>query len=138
VSTDEVRALVERGGIVLVDVLPRPPKPKGLKEGTIWRPQPRRNIPGSVWLPNTGFGALSPEYEAYFRENLARLTGNDKAKPVLFYCQRDCWMSWNAAKRAIAAGYTKGYWYPEGTDGWQSAGQPLEAIEPVPLPKTGG
>ncbi len=133
VSTQEVRALVEKGGAVLVDVLPRPPKPKGLKKGTIWRPPPRRNIPGSVWLPNTGFGALSPEYEAYFRQNLARLTDNDKARPVLFYCLKDCWMSWNAAKRAIADGYTKVYWYPEGTDGWRGAGLALQPIEPIPL-----
>ena len=130
--------MIGAGEVVLVDVLPRPPKPKGLKEGTIWRPPPRRDIPGSVWLPNTGFGALSPEYEAYFHENLARLTGNDKSKPVLFYCLRNCWMSWNAAKRAIADGYTRVYWYPDGTDGWKAAGQPLEDIEPVPLPKGGG
>ena len=31
----------------------------------------------------------------------AALTGDDKAQPVLFFCLQDCWMSWNAAKRAL-------------------------------------
>jgi PQQ-dependent catabolism-associated CXXCW motif protein len=51
----------------------------------------------------------------------------------LFYCLRDCWMSWNAAKRAIALGYTVA-WYPDGTDGWQDAGLPLSAAVPAPRP----
>ncbi len=131
VSTEAVKALIGNGGAVLVDVLPRPPKPEGLKDGTIWRPTPRYNIPGSAWLPNTGFGALSEAAEHYFEDNLARLTGSDKKRAVVIYCQADCWMSWNAAKRAISYGYEKVYWYPEGTDGWLAAGLPTEKSEPV-------
>ena len=55
--------------------------------------------------------------------------------PLLFYCLKDCWMSWNAAKRAIALGYRHVYWFPEGTDGWTEAGGTLQAgapAEPVP------
>ena len=121
----------------MIDVLPRPPRPENLKAGTIWRPRPRNNIPGSVWLPNTGFGALPPAIEAYFQDNLRRLTADDKARQLLFYCQANCWMSWNAAKRAIAYGYSHVYWYPEGTDGWTAAGLPTERAEPVPLAKPG-
>ena len=130
VSTKEVEALV--GSVVLIDVLPRPPKPAGLKEGTVWRPRPRSNIPGSVWLPNTGLGVLPIRVEAYFRDNLARLTGGDVTRKLVFYCLADCWMSWNAAKRALAYGYAQVYWYPEGTDGWAAAGLPLAPCEPVP------
>lgn len=130
VSTKEVEALV--GSVVLIDVLPRPPKPAGLKEGTVWRPRPRSNIPGSVWLPNTGLGVLPISVEAYFRDNLARLTGGDVTRKLVFYCLADCWMSWNAAKRALAYGYAQVYWYPEGTDGWAAAGLPLAPSEPVP------
>ena len=39
-------------------------------------------------------------------------------------------MSWNAARRAIAMGYTSVAWYPDGTDGWSQAGQPLQPHEP--------
>src|SRR5262245_3255651 len=110
------------------------PKPKNLPPGTIWRDKPRLNIPGRTWLPDTGYGALAPATEAYLATGLATLSGGDRARPIVIYCQRDCWMSWNAAKRALASGYTNIIWYPEGTDGWQDAGLPLEAAQPVPRP----
>ncbi len=132
VSVETARELVERREAVLIDVLPRPPRPKGLPEGTIWRPTPRYNIPGSVWLPNTGFGALSDHVEHYFRNSLERLTENDKSRKVLFYCLADCWMSWNAAKRAISYGYRSVYWFPEGTDAWTALGLPTDRSEPEP------
>ncbi|MDH3475576.1 MAG: PQQ-dependent catabolism-associated CXXCW motif protein [Rhodospirillales bacterium] len=132
VSAEEVKSLMDRGGLVLIDVLPRPPKPKVLPEGTIWQPRPRHNIPGSVWLPNTGFGALAADTESYFRDNLERLTQGDKGRRLLFYCLADCWMSWNAAKRAISYGYSRVHWFPEGTDAWIAAGYPTEKSEPEP------
>ncbi len=132
VSVERVRELVESGDVVLIDVLPRPPKPEGLKPGTIWRPTPRYNIPGSVWLPNTGFGALSDHADGYLRDALERLTQHDKSRGILFYCLADCWMSWNAAKRAIAYGYEIVYWFPEGTDAWTAQGFPTERSEPEP------
>ena len=134
VSTDEAMALWKSNKIIFIDVLPRPPRPKQLGEGTIWRPKKRQNIPNSVWLANVGFGVLNPELEAYFRNNLAALTHGDKATPILIYCLADCWMSWNAAKRAVAFGYKSVYWYPEGTDGWSASGGRLERSEPMPTP----
>ena len=97
-----------------------------------WRPAPRSDIPGSVWLPGTGFGELAPETLRYFERGLARATANDKAKPLVFYCLANCWMSWNAAKRSLELGYTQVFWYPDGTDGWASANHPLEPREPEP------
>ncbi len=132
VSAETARALAEGGEVVLIDVMPRPPKPQGLKPGTIWRPRPRYNIPGSIWLPNTGYGALSDHVEGYFRDALARLTRNDKTQGILFYCLADCWMSWNAAKRAISYGYESVYWFPEGTDAWTALGLPTAKSEPEP------
>lgn len=134
ISTEQAQRLHEFGSVIFVDVLPRPPKPKNLPEGTLWRDRPRRNIPGSVWLANVGFGALNPESEAYYRDNLERLTEGDNSAPMVIYCQANCWMSWNAAKRALAYGYSRVYWYPDGTDGWQAAGGDLEDSTPVPMP----
>jgi PQQ-dependent catabolism-associated CXXCW motif protein len=131
-ATDEAEAVWRAGRAVFVDVLPRPPKPQNLPEGTIWRDKPRLNIPGSVWLPDTGYGTLADATEGYLREGLAHATGGDKAKPLVIYCQADCWMSWNAAKRALSYGYTNVAWYPEGTDGWQRAGLPVEDSQPAP------
>src|ERR1700741_1598504 len=48
----------ERSG-VFIDVLPRPRKPANLPEGTVWRDKPRPDIPGSIWLPDTGYGKLA-------------------------------------------------------------------------------
>lgn len=124
-----------RPDIVLIDVLPAPRKPKELRPGAIWIPKARRNVPGSVWLPNTGYGVLPVEEEEYFRSGLRRLTDGDRARPLVFYCLADCWMSWNAAKRALSWGYTSVYWYPDGTDGWAAAGLPL--LDAVPEPRTG-
>lgn len=132
ISTAEARRRLDSGAI-FVDVLPRPPKPAGLPKDTIWRDRPRYDIPGSVWLPNVGFGAINPEVDAYFRDNLARLTGGDKNTELVIYCLADCWMSWNAAKRALSYGYTRVFWFPEGSDGWQAEGGELRKTAPVPM-----
>lgn len=124
-----------RNGAVFVDVLPRPPKPDNLPEGTIWREPSRLNIPGSIWLPNTGYGELAPPTEDYLRNGLTRATGGNRSKTLVIYCLKDCWMSWNAAKRAMTFGYSDVAWYPEGTDGWENAGLPLEESEPEPYPE---
>jgi PQQ-dependent catabolism-associated CXXCW motif protein len=134
IHTQEAEALWTAKAAVFVDVLPRPPKPKNLPAGTIWRDKKRQNIPGSMWLPNVGYGGLPPAMDAYFREALARATGGDTGKALVFYCLTDCWMSWNAAKRAMEYGYGKVLWYPEGTDGWEQELLPVEKSTPEPLP----
>jgi PQQ-dependent catabolism-associated CXXCW motif protein len=117
---------------VFIDVLPRAPKPPNLPAGTVWRDKPRLNIPGSVWLPDTGYGKLAAATEDYFRAGLARASGGNKATLLVIYCQADCWMSWNAAKRALSYGYPNVAWYPEGTDGWEWAHLPLAESQPEP------
>ncbi len=132
IDTARAFALWDSKGAVFIDALPHAPKPEGLPKNAVWREQPRLDIPGSVWLPDTGFGALSEATQRYFERGLAAATGADKTKPIVFYCLADCWMSWNAAKRAMALGYAYVSWYPEGTDGWSAAKHPLEARTPFP------
>ncbi|WP_407188464.1 PQQ-dependent catabolism-associated CXXCW motif protein [Bradyrhizobium centrosematis] len=134
-TTAEAEAIWRAKSGAFVDVLPRPPKPKNLPEGTVWRDAPRRNIPGSVWLPDTGYGSLPPAMEDYFQRGLARVSGGDKAALLVIYCLADCWMSWNAAKRALTYGYSNVAWYPDGTDGWERAKLPTDAAEPEPRPE---
>ena len=131
-ATGQAEEIWRSGSAAFVDVLPRPPKPPNLPAGTIWRDRPRFNIPGSIWLPDTGYGALAPATEDYLRNGLARASGGNNAKLLVFYCQADCWMSWNAAKRALSYGYSNVAWYPEGTDGWQRANLPLADSQPEP------
>jgi PQQ-dependent catabolism-associated CXXCW motif protein len=134
VATEEAEAIWRAGTAAFIDVLPQPPKPPNLPEGTIWRDKPRHNIPGSGWLPDTGYGTLAAATEDYLREGLARASGGDRAKLLVIYCQADCWMSWNAAKRALTYGYSNVAWYPEGTDGWERANLPVEESQPQPRP----
>jgi PQQ-dependent catabolism-associated CXXCW motif protein len=117
-----------------IDVLPRPPRPRNLPEGTLWRDKPRANIPDSIWLPDTGYGELAPSVADYFAKGLEKATHGDRARLVVLYCLADCWMSWNAAKRALALGYPNVAWYRDGTDGWLAAGLPLEDATPEPRP----
>jgi PQQ-dependent catabolism-associated CXXCW motif protein len=132
VTTPEAEALWKGKDAIFVDVMPHAPRPANLPAGTIWRERPRQNIPGSIWLPDTGYGALAAVTERYLRDNLARVTAGDRARLLVFYCLKDCWMSWNAAKRALAMGYGNVAWYPDGTDGWEFADLPLEASSPAP------
>ena len=66
---------------------------------------------------------------SYFRTRLERLTKGKRDAPLVFFCLRDCWMSWNAAKRAVEAGYTNVMWFRDGTDGWQELGYPLVDVQ---------
>lgn len=131
-TTEDAEAIWRAKTGVFIDVLPRPPKPQNLPAATVWRDRPRRNIPGSIWLPDTGYGKLSERTEAYLRRGLTRASGGDNAALLVIYCQADCWMSWNAAKRILSYGYRNVAWYPEGTEGWAAADLPMAASEPEP------
>lgn len=133
VDTKRAEALWRDKTAVFVDVMPNTPKPANLPAGTIWKDKVREDIPGSIWLANVGYGGIPRETADYFRQNLEVVTASDKSKPILFYCMTDCWMSWNAAKRAIEWGYGSVIWYPPGADGWQSAGLPLEEKRPYEI-----
>jgi PQQ-dependent catabolism-associated CXXCW motif protein len=134
-STEQAHAEWQKHEAVFIDVLPQPPRPVGLPAATIWRPKVRNDIPGSIWLPDTGYGALAPVMQDYFERGLQQATDGKRDRLVVFYCQASCWMSWNAAKRAVTLGYTNVGWYPDGTDGWAADGLPLEARTPLTRPQ---
>jgi PQQ-dependent catabolism-associated CXXCW motif protein len=131
IDTTQMIALAHDGGAVLVDVSPSPHKPEGASDGS-WLPPPHRSIPGSVWLPDVGAGALDPARDDWYRAHLAALTGGDAARPLVIFCHPECWASWNAARRAVLYGYGAVRWYPEGIEGWQDADQPTATIQAEP------
>lgn len=92
------------------------------------------NIPGSLWLANAGEGAAEARWLDYFAGHLQQASGGDRSRALVIYCKSDCWLSWNASKRAAALGYTRLYWYRDGIDAWREAGLPLRAATPEPLP----
>ncbi|MDQ7261793.1 PQQ-dependent catabolism-associated CXXCW motif protein [Paracoccus sp. PS-1] len=118
-------------GVPFIDVLPRTARPEGLPEGTLWNEPPHLSIPGAVWLYDTGYDRLANAEQARLAEGLARLSGGDKAAPMVIFCKRDCWMSWNAGKRAVALGYRGVIWFPDGVEGWQEQGGTLEPVTPA-------
>ncbi|MET0774746.1 MAG: PQQ-dependent catabolism-associated CXXCW motif protein [Pseudomonas mandelii] len=103
-------------------------------QGRFIEDQPHENLPGSHWLANTGDGDLTADWQGYFARNLNALTAGDLAQPLVFYCRSDCWLSWNAVKRAAAMGYKTLYWYRDGLDAWQAANLPVEPARPEPFP----
>jgi PQQ-dependent catabolism-associated CXXCW motif protein len=122
--------LLAGGGVVLLDVAEAPHRPVGLPAGELWLPPPHRDIPGSVWIPDVGRGAISPHFAAWFRTRLAALTDGNRDRRIVVYCHPSCWMSWNAAKRAINDGYRAVFWYPGGVEDWETAGHPTAAAKP--------
>jgi len=130
-DTDAAHRLWENGTAVWIDVLPAPRRPANLPPPAVWMPLPHRDIPGSLWLPDVGRGALSPELEGYFRRHLEAATGGRKDAAIVLYCLADCWMSWNAAKRAASWGYSQVFWYRDGTDGWEAAQFPMADAQPI-------
>ncbi len=96
---------------VLIDVVLADRRPAGFPADRPWLPT-HRSIPKAVWLPGARRGALPPDREAAFLDRVAALTGGDKAKPIVTFCRPECWGSWNAGKRLVAAGYTRVHWYP--------------------------
>ena len=134
IETQEAEKIWRSRIASFVDVLPRPPRPPNLPEGTLWHDKPRANIPDSIWLPDTGYGKLAPSMADYFAKGLNKATRGDHARLIVLYCLADCWMSWNAAKRALSLGYSNVAWYRDGTDGWLAAGLPLSDAAPEPRP----
>jgi len=64
---------------------------------------------------------ISQQMGAY----LQQATSGNTQVPLIFYCaSRECWMSYNAALRAINLGYSNVLWYRGGLEAWKQAGFP--------------
>lgn len=129
VGDEAAYALWRSGRVAIIDVMPDLPRPKGLPKDVVWRGRSRYSIPGAIWMPEVGFGAIDADVDARFRAGLEQATGGDPDAPVLFLCRADCWMSWNAAKRAVSYGYRRVFWYPDGSTGWTFWEWPTERLD---------
>lgn len=81
-------------------------------------------------------GSFNDQVSQQFGQNLQQATGGRKDVPLIFYClSTQCWMSYNAALRAINLGYTNVLWYRGGIEAWQQAGlqtQPAQQFNAGP------
>jgi PQQ-dependent catabolism-associated CXXCW motif protein len=126
----ELARLLQHTNPVVIDVANEPKRPPGMASDAPWLPLPQQVIPGSAWLPGVGMADIAPETDALFRKHLSQSTGGDLDHAVVIYCHERCWLSWNAAKRAISYGYRRVYWFPEGVEGWRASGKPTVVAKP--------
>ena len=78
----------------------------------------------AAWLAQAGTFDDAVQQQA--RQLFGQRTQGRKDTALVFYCQsRECWMSYNAALRAVHAGYTNVLWYRGGVEAWQRAGLQL-------------
>lgn len=131
ITAVEVKRLQESTGAVVIDVIPQQRRPNFLPENQIWIPLEHKGVPGAIWLPDTGYGALSDITEEYFKHHLDIASNGNKDHPLVFYCRADCWMSWNAAKRALTYGYTNVHWFYDGIDDWFFESFDVEVLTPA-------
>jgi len=99
--------------LVVLDVLPS----QGVKKST---------LPGALWVNTLGVGheKLNTIIELVIPKTLAVVVP-DKSVPIVSYCAGwECWFSWNATVRLVAAGYKNVYWYRGGLDSWLAAKLP--------------
>jgi PQQ-dependent catabolism-associated CXXCW motif protein len=124
------KLLAEHPNTRLIDVYRRP-----FVQDRFVEDAPHANLPGSLWLANAGDGNLARQWQRYFAHHLQQASRGDLRQPFVFYCRSDCWLSWNAARRAHALGYRELYWYRDGIDAWEQANLPLVPAQPAEMPR---
>lgn len=94
----------------------------------------RRVIRGAFLLGGAaGDGDIYAVEKARFAKMLDATTGGNKDKPMVFYClDSHCWLSYNAALRAIGEGYHNVFWYRGGINAWKAAGHLFHRTSPYP------
>ena len=82
------------------------------------------SLPGAVVAPTLASpGSFEDRIQQQAAHWLDKVTGGRRDAPIVLYCSDpNCWLSYNAALRTVAAGYTNVYWYRGGLQAWQMAG----------------
>ncbi len=81
-------------------------------------------LPKAIWMRGAGDDAADKNdaVSALFAALLASVVP-DRNTPIVIFCESSVrWQSYNAALRAVAAGYVNVYWYRGGTQAWRAAG----------------
>lgn len=83
-------------------------------------------MPGAIAaVEASSAGQFGDQISQQMGQYLQQATRGNTQVPLIFYClSRECWMSYNAALRAINLGYSQVYWYRGGLEAWKQAGGP--------------
>ena len=131
IHTMKLATFLKSTAVLVVDVSDAPRRPAGLAPRSPWLPLPHQVITGGIWVPGAGAGIIDAPVETLFSAQLAQGTAHEMAHPIVIYCHKNCWLSWNAAKRAIGYGYRRVFWYPDGMEGWRAAGFATQTAAPA-------
>ena len=82
-DTAGVKDLIDSGRVVLIDVLSISGVRYDELDGSWSDYKPRYNIPGSIWLPNVGFGRPSSDMLKYFLHATSEATNVERDYPIL-------------------------------------------------------
>ena len=88
-------------------------------------------LPNAVHaMPASQGGSFNDETQKGYGQFLQQITGGDKNRPIVTYCAGvQCWLSYNAALRAIKLGYSNVLWYRGGLEAWTQAGLPTTSAQ---------
>ncbi len=83
-------------------------------------------LPGAIpAVQASSPGHFQDQTQQMFGQFLQQATQGNQEVPLIFYCASiECWMSYNAALRAINLGYRNVLWYRGGLAAWKQAGGP--------------
>ena len=83
-----------------------------------------RKLPNAILaVPASQPGSFQDAAQQQFAQFLNGVTRGNRETAIVLYCQNvQCWMSYNAAARAIALGYRNVLWYRGGIEAWTAAG----------------
>jgi PQQ-dependent catabolism-associated CXXCW motif protein len=91
----------------------------------------QERLPGALLaLPAAQPGSFDDATQREFGNFLQGVTQGRRDLPMIFYCaSTQCWLSYNAALRAVRLGYTNVLWYRGGLEAWKRAGLPLQTAD---------
>jgi rhodanese-related sulfurtransferase len=111
VGSEDVKNLFNQGAII-VDTRTE----KELKH---------KHISGAIFVPYHEKGFKDVVYEPSL-DDFTGLKNLESKTPTVFHCNgAECWKSYKASRAAIAADFTKVYWYRGGMPDWESTGQKI-------------
>ncbi len=92
-----------------------------------------QTLPRAVRAPWAAAGGdFEDETQQHLAQFLDQLTQGRSDTALVFFCAgRECWLSYNAALRAVQLGYRNVLWYRGGLRAWHRAGQRFEETNRV-------
>ena len=112
VSADDVKRLVSQGAIVVDTRTEKEFKAK--------------HIPGARFVPYVEKSLKDVAFNGTL-DDFGGLKALNTATPTIFLCNgAECWKSYKASRAAIAARFTKVYWYRGGMPDWERSGASVD------------